>query len=48
KVDKFGALPEKIIDALMKSLFLGVQHIGAYECAALQKWVLGCYQDYNM
>ncbi|CAG8781296.1 15028_t:CDS:2, partial [Cetraspora pellucida] len=38
---------KQIIDALMKSLFLGVQHIEASECAALQKWVFGCYRNYN-
>ncbi|CAG8830335.1 12282_t:CDS:2, partial [Cetraspora pellucida] len=37
----------QIIDALMRSLFSDIQHAGVSECAALQIWVFGCYQDYN-
>ncbi|CAG8588679.1 14869_t:CDS:2 [Cetraspora pellucida] len=38
---------KQIIDMLMRSLFPDVQHAGASECAALQRWVFGCYRDYN-
>ncbi|RIB21597.1 hypothetical protein C2G38_2140581 [Gigaspora rosea] len=38
---------KQIVDTLMNSLFPNVQRIGASEHAALQKWVSGCFRDYN-
>ncbi|CAG8798984.1 261_t:CDS:2, partial [Cetraspora pellucida] len=37
-------------DALEMSFFSymsDIQHAGASERAALQRWVFGCYRDYN-
>ncbi|CAG8474672.1 hypothetical protein C2G38_2036500 [Gigaspora rosea] len=38
---------KQILDVLMSSLFPDTQRIGAFERAALQKWVFGCFRDYN-
>ncbi|CAG8644297.1 4978_t:CDS:2, partial [Cetraspora pellucida] len=44
---RIQVINKQIIDALIRSLFSDIQHAGVLERAALQRWVFGCYRDYN-